>query len=123
MNKILGNTTNNNLTITVLCNIRFENVHCSYINLIDSKYSISSLKAFGSSCCHYSQKCDGDLLLARGRALATPPPKKKRATKVGVGSINKEYHNSAQPTDIQGFEPLICKCVWESLLILSKQKI
>ena len=35
--------------------IRFENVHCSYINLIDSKYSISSLKAFGSSCCHNSQ--------------------------------------------------------------------
>ena len=26
--------------------IRFENVHCSYINHIDMKYSISSLKAF-----------------------------------------------------------------------------
>ena len=26
--------------------IRFENVHCSYINLIDLKYSISSFKAF-----------------------------------------------------------------------------
>ena len=36
--------------------IGFENVCCYYINLIDSKYSISSLKAFGSSCCHYSQK-------------------------------------------------------------------
>ena len=36
--------------------IQFKNVHCSYINLIDSKYSISSLKAFDSSRCHYSQK-------------------------------------------------------------------
>ena len=38
--------------------IRFKNFHCCYINLIDLKYSISSLKAFGSSCCHYSQKID-----------------------------------------------------------------
>ena len=36
--------------------IRFAIVHCPYINLVDSKYIISSLKAFGSSCCHYSQK-------------------------------------------------------------------
>ena len=35
--------------------IQFENVHCSYISLTNSKYRISSLKAFGSSCCHYSQ--------------------------------------------------------------------
>ena len=36
--------------------IRFEIVLCSYINSVDSKYSISDLKSFGSSCCHYSQK-------------------------------------------------------------------
>ena len=36
--------------------IQFENVHCHYINLIDSKYSISPLKSFGLLCCHYSQK-------------------------------------------------------------------
>ena len=36
--------------------IRFENVRCHYINLIDLKYSISPLKSFGLSCCHYSQK-------------------------------------------------------------------
>ena len=33
--------------MTFTCvDIQFENVHCSYINLIDSKYSISHLKAF-----------------------------------------------------------------------------
>ena len=36
--------------------IRFENVHYHYINLIDLEYSISPLKSFGLSCCHYSQK-------------------------------------------------------------------
>ena len=30
-----------------MCHIQFEIVHCPYINLIDSKYIISSLKAFG----------------------------------------------------------------------------
>ena len=35
--------------------IQFENVHYTYINVIDWKYIISSLKAFGSLCCHYSQ--------------------------------------------------------------------
>ena len=41
--------------LLLTCYIRFKNVHCSYINLIDSKYSISPLKSFGLSCCHYSQ--------------------------------------------------------------------
>ena len=39
--------------------IRFENVHCSYINLIVSKNSISSLKAFGSLCCHFHKNKTG----------------------------------------------------------------
>ena len=29
-----------------MLHIQFENVNCSYIDLIDSKYSLSSLKAF-----------------------------------------------------------------------------
>ena len=44
------------LVVLPTCHIQFENVHCSYINMINSKYIISSLKSFGSSCCHYSQK-------------------------------------------------------------------
>ena len=39
-----------------MCYVRFKNVHCSYINVIDLKYIISQLKSFGLSCCHYSQR-------------------------------------------------------------------
>ena len=35
--------------------ICFENVHCSYINLIDSKYNYQYFERLHSSSCHYSQ--------------------------------------------------------------------
>ena len=51
------------------CSFHFQNVLCPYINMSDSKYCISWLKPFHSSCCHYSHsiRCWKSLMAYHGK--------------------------------------------------------